>query len=199
MPGTSAVAPQLAPQRLAPQRGHRHFLLITAADGGDIQDRRVAAMRQALQNNGLDAEQYLWLSDIWMGGLSPDSHLKTVESTKAHPLVKYLEKHPQITAIVTANDPTALRVWHVLEQSGRRVPHDMSLVGFDDTDAKLDQFGRNSLTSVRLPLVRVGEEAAKLLLARIGGQDDPPAQIILPTTLMVRHSTAPPRELVAAN
>jgi LacI family transcriptional regulator len=72
----------------------------------------------------------------------------------------------------------------------------MSLVGFDDTDPVPSATSRNILTTVRMPLLEFGQESAGLILRAIEGQMMNPQNIVLPTELIVRQSTAPPKSLL---
>jgi LacI family transcriptional regulator len=69
-------------------------------------------------------------------------------------------------------------------------PDDMSVAGFNDMPfiAHL----RPPLTSVRVPQYELGVEAARLLLDRLTGRTVTPRVVLLPVTLVVRGSTAPP-------
>jgi DNA-binding LacI/PurR family transcriptional regulator len=77
-------------------------------------------------------------------------------------------------------------------QLGLGIPHDISIVGFDDTDmsAHLDP----PLTTVRVPSRRMGEDIAQYIIRRLesGAAEVPPA---LQAELIVRSSTAPPARL----
>jgi LacI family transcriptional regulator len=90
-------------------------------------------------------------------------------------------------AIVAANDPAAVGAIRALQESGLRVPQDVSVTGYGDTD-----LGRNfGVTSVRQFPDRMGSEAIRLILGndRVGAKDS----IELMPELQVHSSTAPPR------
>ena len=94
------------------------------------------------------------------------------------------------TAIVTANDFQAMGTYQAARRAGRRIPEDLSVVGFDDL-----QFAAWSvppLTTVRQPLARMGATAAELVLALAAGEQPEQPRVELATTLIVRESTAPP-------
>jgi LacI family transcriptional regulator len=95
------------------------------------------------------------------------------------------------TAIVAANDYTAIRLMELLERNGVSVPDDVSLVGFDGIDiAGLSRIG---LTTIAQPRDELARTALDLLLARIeSGYDAPPQQHRLNPGLVVRRSTAAP-------
>jgi LacI family xylobiose transport system transcriptional regulator len=94
------------------------------------------------------------------------------------------------SAIICGNDLQALGVYEAARRAGLRIPHDLSVVGFDDI--AVARWCAPPLTTVRQPFVEMGEAAAQILLSLVAG--NPPAQsrIELGTTLIVRDSTAPP-------
>jgi DNA-binding LacI/PurR family transcriptional regulator len=107
-----------------------------------------------------------------------------------YPLVKQLlaRKIP-FTAIFAYNDISAIGAIRALQEEGFRVPEDVSVIGFDDIPGAA--FHMPSLTTVRQPLVRMGEVAAQSLLERIEDNKDFPAEIAIEPELVVRESTGP--------
>jgi len=96
------------------------------------------------------------------------------------------------TAVVAGNDLIALGVMRSLRAHGLRSPEDMSVVGFNDMPFAEDF--QPALTTVRVPHLRFGSEAARLLLEGIEADAQTPITITLPVSLIVRASTAaPPR------
>jgi len=90
------------------------------------------------------------------------------------------------TAIVALADALALAALDEASRRGIDVPNDLSVVGFDDVpEAAL---ARPPLTTIAQPTEEKGRVAARLLFE--GG---PPRQVVLPVSLVVRSSTAPPR------
>jgi DNA-binding LacI/PurR family transcriptional regulator len=102
-----------------------------------------------------------------------------------------LASDPEVTAIVCANDEMALGCMTALHRAGRRVPEDVSVVGFDDI--ALSQFATPALTTVRQDFEKMGSELVRLVLDQVRRvpTDDTP-HVIVPTELVVRASTAPP-------
>ncbi|MFJ6671351.1 LacI family DNA-binding transcriptional regulator [Actinosynnema sp. NPDC091369] len=95
------------------------------------------------------------------------------------------------TAVLCGNDLQALGVYEAARQAGLRVPEDLSVVGFDDIPAV--RWSGPPLTTVRQPMVEMGAAAAELVLALAAGRTPVQTRVELPTTLIVRDSTAPPR------
>jgi DNA-binding LacI/PurR family transcriptional regulator len=95
-----------------------------------------------------------------------------------------------VTAIFAANDQMALGILRALYEAGREVPRDLSLVGFDDIPEA--QFFTPPLTTVRQDFNEVGRQSLMLLLEEIGASERSSAHVVVPPTLKVRESTAPP-------
>jgi len=104
---------------------------------------------------------------------------------------RLLDRHSGLTAIVAANDLLALGVYDELGRRGLACPRDVSVTGFNDM-AFCDRFDP-PLTTVAIAHERIGEEAARLVLASIGGQAPVGELIRLEARLVVRGSTARPR------
>jgi LacI family repressor for deo operon, udp, cdd, tsx, nupC, and nupG len=96
------------------------------------------------------------------------------------------------TAIFCANDEMAFGAIHELRRSGRDVPRDVSVVGFDDI--YLSQAIYPPLTTVSQPRAEIGRRAMDVLLGIMAGGKPPESPLMMPTTLMLRESTAPARE-----
>lgn len=101
----------------------------------------------------------------------------------------------RFTALFAANDYSAFGAVAALREARLRVPEDVSVVGFDDMPPAAT--ARPPLTTVRQPTTDMGQRAVGLLLDAIAGHAVP-QYVVLPTTLVVRGSTAPPRSLRAA-
>jgi LacI family transcriptional regulator len=96
------------------------------------------------------------------------------------------------TAIFASNDVSAFGVIEAASELGLRIPLDLSVVGFDDIPQAA--FTNPPLTTVRQPLEEMGRIAARLLLALMLNPDEPPVRVELPTQLIVRTSSAVPKE-----
>jgi LacI family transcriptional regulator len=92
-------------------------------------------------------------------------------------------------AIVAMNDLVAMLVFEAAEQAGLKIPNDLSIVGFDDLDCACNM----DLTTMAQRPFEIGSEAARLLLGRIRGNNEPAKQVLLPTQLVIRGSSINPR------
>jgi len=100
-----------------------------------------------------------------------------------------LAARDDVTAVFCGNDELAIGLMRALSDRGRRVPEDVSVVGFDDQP--LVALWRPSLTTVDQDFEDLGARAFGLLQRLIGGESDVPASVATPQ-LVVRESTAPP-------
>jgi DNA-binding LacI/PurR family transcriptional regulator len=105
-----------------------------------------------------------------------------------YPFAKQLlaRKKP-FTALFAYNDISAIGAIRAFQEHGLRVPQDISVMGFDDIPGAAFHFP--SLTTVRQPLVRMGQVAAQNLLERIEGSKDCSPEIAIEPELVVREST----------
>ena len=104
--------------------------------------------------------------------------------------LELLARHPDITAIVAANDLLALGCYDVFAERHISCPDDISVTGYND--APFVDMVSPPLTTVRIKQHEMGVEAARLLLARMNGQAVT-ADVLLRPELVVRRSTASPR------
>jgi len=105
--------------------------------------------------------------------------------------IDLLERDPDVTAIVAANDLLALGCYDAFHERDISCPRDISITGYND--APFMDLVAPPLTTVRIKQRDMGVEAARLLLMRIDGEAVP-ADILLRTELVPRRSTAAPRK-----
>lgn len=159
--------------------GHRHLICFAVEHYAHRQ--RLEGFRQACVARQLDPAQCLHVVP-----------LQSRAEVSYDAAVALLRENPEITGILAPFDDAAIRLHALLSRQGLRVPEDISLVGFDDVDPLPDRYGRNLLTTIRVPLEEVGTQAADCMLRQIAGVVTEPETIILPVELVVRKSTAPP-------
>jgi DNA-binding LacI/PurR family transcriptional regulator len=96
-----------------------------------------------------------------------------------------------VTAVFTANDDMAIGLIRALREAGRRVPADVSVVGFDDIPVA-DHISPR-LTTMRQPFDAVAKAGLELLVHAIEKPDVDPSPVSdPPVELVIRDSTAPP-------
>ncbi|AQU66727.1 LacI family DNA-binding transcriptional regulator [Streptomyces niveus] len=98
--------------------------------------------------------------------------------------------HERPQAILFANDQMAIGALHALERRGVRVPEDIAVTGFDGIP--MSRIVRPSLTTVRQPMRRLGEEAVELLIQRLADPTRDPVSLMLPVSLTHRASCGCP-------
>jgi DNA-binding LacI/PurR family transcriptional regulator len=158
--------------------GHRRIAHIDGGHGAGAPDRR-RGYEAAMKRLGL-AEQVSVVSGTY-----------TEEGGHTGCLV-LLAQRPRPTAIFAANDLAAIGALNAIEESGLRVPDDVSLVGYDNTS--LAALRHISLTTIHQPRLEMGQLALSTLLERVDQDREEPRRVILSPSLVVRASTAPPRE-----
>ena len=159
--------------------GHRDIAIITGPDDMLCSAARLSGHRAALDGAGLSCPlEYVCPGEFhYEDGLKAGRRLLSL----AHPP----------TAIFAGNDLQAIGIYEAAREHGVAIPDDLSVVGFDDL--KITQWTGPPLTTVRAQLTEMAEEATRLVLRLREGPVDNP-RIYLGTRLVVRSSTAPPRD-----
>ena len=103
-----------------------------------------------------------------------------------------LKKMPLPTAIFASNDLCAIGAMNALEEAGLSIPEDVSLVGYDNTT--LAALLHIELTSIDQPGNVMGRSAIDRLSERIEGERSAPRHDVVAPALVVRKTTAPPRD-----
>jgi DNA-binding LacI/PurR family transcriptional regulator len=101
-----------------------------------------------------------------------------------------LARMPEVTAIFASNDHLALGVLRAMSERGRRVPHDVSVVGFDDVPEAA--YFIPPLTTVRPDFGAVARETLGLLLAQVNEGETAEQRRTVAPALVTRDSSAPP-------
>ena len=110
--------------------------------------------------------------------------------TIGYPVAKQLLARKQkFTALFAYNDLSAIGSLWAFREAGLRVPEDISIVGFDDIPGAA--FANPGLTTVRQPLVKMGQIAAQTVVDQIEGRGEYVAEIAIEPEFVVRESTGP--------
>ena len=158
--------------------GHRRIGHITGTPQLASAGERIDGYRAALLDKGLPFDEQLVVEgDFYQEG-----------GTSGATALLDLAEPP--TAIFAANDLSAFGAMDVIRARGMEIPHDISILGFDDIPNA--QVTWPKLTTVRQPLAQMGRVAARLLLDQIDQPGRPVRRVTLSTELVIRDSCAPP-------
>ncbi|GAA2238283.1 LacI family DNA-binding transcriptional regulator [Herbiconiux moechotypicola] len=159
--------------------GHRRIGFV--AGRPDLRSSRLrdAGYRDALAAAGLGHDPAL----VRVGFYDADSARRAAQELLTQP--------DPPTAVFAANDLSAIAIIEVARALGLEVPTDLSVVGFDD----VPEASRSGLplTTVRQPMQSIGQTAATMLSALMAGDTLSTLHVLLPTKLVRRATTAPPR------
>jgi len=174
-----SLAARLALQHLF-QLGHRKIAFIKGQAFSSDTESRWRAIHEAAGELGLCVNPKLTVR------LEGDSSSPALgyEVTK-----QLLSAGGDFTALFAFNDVSAIGAMRAIRDTGRKIPGDISVVGFDDIQSAA--FQSPGLTTVRQPLRRMGEIAAQTLLQRIDQSKNgrPPKSITVEPELIIREST----------
>ncbi|MFC7022971.1 LacI family DNA-binding transcriptional regulator [Promicromonospora thailandica] len=154
--------------------------------------------RLAIIWNGLSTEsgRYAGVVDaLAERGIDPDPALFAVGSdwdrreSGYEAMVGLLRTGVEFDAAVCANDATAVGVVRALRSHGRRVPEDVAVTGFDNTDES--EFASPPLTSVSPDPEGMASAAVRMLVDRLDGYDGPARSVRTGAELMIRRSSGP--------
>ncbi|WP_315761016.1 LacI family DNA-binding transcriptional regulator [Sphingomonas sp. Y38-1Y] len=168
-------AARLATEHLA-GLGHARIGFIAGPEAYELSGWRIEGWRAAMAAAGLATDDLMARGDFgYEAGLAA-----------ARLLVER-----GATAIIASNDRMALATLEVARERGLAVPGDLSIVSFDDTP--IVRFTHPPLTAIVQPIAEVAARATERIIAeQAGGEADPTPEVV-PASLTVRASTAPPR------
>ena len=154
--------------------GHRRIVFVSPKiTRGGVVDHRLLGYRTALEEAGLPFDPELVLSSPF-------------ETEGMMALGRRLAKREDITAVFATADLLAAGIMSGLQQAGRRVPEDISIVGYDDID--WCRMTKPMLTTIHQDAERKGRLAAEYMLRLLGGEEVETHNRILPVKLVERDS-----------
>ncbi len=158
--------------------GHQRIVTITGPQEVSTSQDRATGYQRAMKEAGLGDQ-----IRVYYGAFTQDSGYELARQA--------LALDPCPTAIFGGNNFISIGVFKALRDASLTVPEDLSVVGFDDLPASL--LINPILTVAAQPAYQMGSQATELLLKRIAGQLPAASQeIVLPTELILRRSSAPP-------
>lgn len=161
--------------------GHRSVGVLTGPLASPICRDRLAGVHRAAQARGLAANLH-----VETGDFSIESGLTQARAV--------LDQAPDISAFFCFSDEMAMGALEALRGRDLSCPGDVSIVGFDDI-----RYARHldpPLTTIGQPMDEIGHSTVRLLLDILGGRTDALQQVTLPHALILRASTAAPRDPV---
>lgn len=173
----NAVAAGQAALHLIKDHERRRFAYIAGPREHQESDARLRGVREVLARHALTlADSHVAHSDFGSGG-------------GKRAMSELLKRHPDLDAVLAANDHMALGAIEALLAAGKRVPDDIAVAGFDD--AASARFGVIPLTTVRQPVGRLGACAVNAIVDAWAGREPAPVTT-LDTELVVRESCGCP-------
>jgi LacI family transcriptional regulator len=159
--------------------GHTRIAVLSGPPSVSTATDRVAGYRRALAEAGLASRAEL----VFHAGFSQaGGHQMALQA---------LAVTPRPTALFAANNFITSGAFRAVREAGLRVPEDISIVSFDDLPTASDM--GPALTVAAQPAYEMGRRATELLLTRLAGEGPAePQEIVLPTEIIVRGSSAPP-------
>ncbi|NRB02852.1 MAG: substrate-binding domain-containing protein [Rhodobacteraceae bacterium] len=158
--------------------GHRKIALLNGLEHLDFAVRRRNGFLKALGAQGIEADPDMLFSEEMTESYG---YLRTKE---------LLDRKDLPTAIVTSSLITALGVRRAIEDSGRRMGKDISVVTHDDMLSYLPNGGAEPVfTATRSAVSEAGERLAEMLIAEINGDEDQPSEVLLEAELVIGRST----------
>ncbi|WP_245601748.1 LacI family DNA-binding transcriptional regulator [Hamadaea tsunoensis] len=165
------TASKLASEHLL-ARGCRTIAAIAGSLDMPAGHDRLVSFRSAMAQNG-----YAYVPAV-EGGFTQEGGERA--------MTRLLAEHPDIDGVYAANDVMAQGAVHVLRDSGRRVPDDVAVIGFDDSSAAVAS--RPPLTTVRQPVEDMAAEMARMIMGQIDHAGARTTSVIFEPTLVVRRS-----------
>lgn len=162
--------------------GHTRIAVLSGSSAVSTALDRVAGYTRALREAGIDLDrQHIFFDQFTQG----DGYLMARAALAAI---------PPPTALFAANNFIAFGAIRAIREAGLRIPEDISIVAFDDLPQSM--IWEPFLTVAAQPAYQIGQRATELLLSRMAGEGPTATQaIVLPTTLIIRKSSAPPPRL----
>ncbi|WP_377914077.1 LacI family DNA-binding transcriptional regulator [Bacillus songklensis] len=157
--------------------GHTSIGFIAPRMKGEIDQKRFRGFQRAMQEANLSINEEL-IFESKNGSFESGYCIGT----------KIAEINTEMTAIFATADILAMGIIKALNENGKQVPNDYSIVGFDDL--MISRYASPSLTTIRQDVVNKGVVSAQMLIDAIELKETDPTAMTLPVELVVRESTA---------
>lgn len=154
--------------------GHKSIVTILGPENEECTKNRLAGYMQALHDLKTGVDQRLILQGDW-----------SAESGKSA-ISKLMGYQFHFTAIFAQNDRMALGAIRALRENGKKIPEDVSVVGYDDLP--LTAYVNPPLTTIRQPIERFGQIGVQLLIEAINKPGTTPRVVSLDPSLIIRET-----------
>ncbi len=150
--------------------GHRSIALINVNEDKDYTVDRALGFARALQTAGIDPASCPQLT-------APNNVDGGYAAMKS-----ILAEHPECTGVFCATDTIAIGAANAIVKAGKKIPQDLSLVGFDGLGH--DLLVRPNVTTVHQPVYEIGMRLAEALIARLNGSKKRVKQLVEPEIIL---------------
>jgi DNA-binding LacI/PurR family transcriptional regulator len=156
----------------------------------DLGHREICEISGPLNWHGAQARHHSWAATMQAAGLTPGLSVEGDWSARSgyERACELLARGAHFTALVVGNDQMALGAMRALREHDRRIPDDVSVVGFDDMPEAA--YFEPPLTTVRQDFAALGEQSMEYLVALLDNPHTPIHQRVLYPEFVERRSTA---------
>lgn len=162
---------------LIEQHGRRRIVFLRGPDGHEDSQWRERGYREALAVHDIPFDAALVASGEFD------------QETAYHAMKKLIQDGVDFDAVFAGDDDASIGVYRALKETGRLIPDDVAVVGFDDVE--FSRYISPPLTTIRAPIEEVGREAVRQLLSLLnGGQAQ--SLVLMRTELVIRESCGCP-------
>lgn len=154
-------------------RKNTKIALITGDQNINIYKDRFLGYKKALQDNGIRYDKKLIL--------------EIGREESKNKIIKFLTENKEIDAIFAANDTLAVISMSGIAELGKKIPEDISIIGFDNQE--MSMYTSPKLSTVSQPFYEIGERAAKILIEKLNANEENEKNIIYDCSIIIRETT----------
>lgn len=156
------------------EKGHRHIAFVGSYPDSRISFRyRRTGYRQALSDHGI--------SEMYFADCPHNNREEIISAT-----CRMIHENPQVTAFIACNDEVAIIAMHGVLEAGKRVPDDLSIVGFDNNTNAENTIP--PLTTMNVDKIGMGRLAVQLMINRAENPEQGYVSMRVHTRLIERQS-----------
>jgi LacI family transcriptional regulator len=157
------------------EQGHRHIAFIAAPKDLTLAPDRLDGYKDGLSDAGIAFDSELVIE----GSLTRSAGYEAAK--------ELLKRVPPPTAIVGANDLSALGAMRAAQERGMAIGQELAIAGFDGIEAS--EHSHPALTTVSQPVYEIGRRVCSMLISIIEGEEYSDSETLIKPTLVIRQST----------